>query len=616
MGVSELDRLDGQRPGTEPGASSRAARRTDAVVGAAFTFFFLLLFSQFPLAGRLPGNCDTWYAIAFTNIYLNEIREALGLGQYGSFLYPAENPLSYGETSVALAAVPMLLRLMGLDDVTAYYLFIALVYASTAFAAYLVATLYLSDRSPAALAGLAFSSSNFLLSTIDSPHTAFWAVAFLSFYLFKRYLLSGRARDLRGAGLLAGAQVYFSAYVFLLLAAALAVVALVNAKTLLGRPRGRRTLALTAALVLGLIAPFSWFYTSKLTGYFSWRAQAVLFAEFNSLEPQDLLNAMPGNLIYPEGHRFNQRDAVALQGRLRRSGPSFQTEEFALLVGASPRADEESLWVSSRRRAFIGLLPYLLALVALRRGFAGWRELAALFAAGLVLALGPGFTLGDRFLPLPLYWMYEHAPGFHMFRIPGRAFTLSVLAVAVAAAKGLETLLVRVAPSGGWRRWAAVVGVLALLVLENVPFPMRSFEGARFARPPEDYLGFLSARRQAVVLNLPSGIGYGLAGSADDLYAFNRELIYMNWQTYHRQSIVNGVNGYIPLSRIELQKLIMALPGDAAISDLGKLGVQFLLVNKKMHLPGELPLARLLRESEKLVSIRESETTAVFAVRP
>jgi hypothetical protein len=611
---SELVRLDADVSESEPTSESGAGNPRHAAVAAAFAVFFLLLFSQFPLAGRLPGNCDTWYAIAFTNVYLNETREALGLGRSGSFLYPAENPFSYGETSVALAIVPMLLRLLGLPDLAAYYLFLSLVYAATAFSVYLVATLYLGDRLLAAFAGLSFAASNFLLSTIDSPHTAFCGVAFLSLYLFKRFLLRGRASDLRWAALLAGAQVYFSAYVFALLAAAVALVALSNWRTLFAPPRKLRTLVLAAAMTGALIAPFSWFYKSRLTGHFSWRAQAVLFAEFNSIDPQDLLNPMPGNLLYPEGHRFNQRDAVALQKRLGRSDPSFQTEEFALLVGARPREDEESLWVSSRRRAFIGVLPYLLALVAARRGFAGRGELIALFVAGVVMALGPGFTLGERFVPMPLYWLYQYAPGFHMFRIPGRAFTLSLLAVEVAAAKGLELLLARFAHAG-FRRRAAVLAMMVLVLLENLPFPMRSFEGERFARPSEDYLRFLTARRDAVILNLPSGIGYGLAGSADDLYVFNRELIYMNWQTYHRHDIVNGVNGYIPLSRIELQRLIMALPGDEAVAGLRELGVQFLVVNKEMFLPGELPLTHALRASRKLVSVLDTDTIAVFAVR-
>jgi hypothetical protein len=581
-----------------------------------FLAFFLLLFAQFPAAGRLPGNCDTWYAVAFTNIYINEIKEALGLGQFGSFLYPAESPFSYGETSVLLATVPMLLRLLGLSDVATYYVFISLVYAATGFAAYRVASLYVEDRGVSTLAGLAFSSSNFLLSTIDSPHTAFWGVAFLAFYFFKRYSRHGRTADLWWAGVLAGAQVYVSAYVFLLLALAVGAVALNDWKRLLGRPGGPRQILLAVLGVAVGIAPFAWFYATKLEGYFSWRGQAVLFAEFNSLDPGDLLRPMPGNLLYPAGHRFNQRDAVELQKHLGKSDPAFRTEEFALLVGHGPRPDEESLWVSSRRSAFVGVVPYVLALLCVGASFEGKRDLIALFAAGLLVALGPGFTLGSDFVPLPLYWVYEKVPGFHMFRIPGRAFALSVLALEIAAAMGLDALLRRLGLLSGAKRNAAIAAGMLLVLLENVPFPMRAFAGERLARPPEDYLQFLSGRRQTVLLNLPSGIGYGLAGSAQDLYAFNRELIYMNWQTYHRQDIVNGVNGYIPHSRIQVQRLIATLPSESAIAGLRELGVRFIAFNKGMLLPGEPSLIPALRRSRMLIPVLESESTAVFGVRP
>src|SRR5260370_282516 len=48
--------------------AERSARARVAV-GAAYAAYFLALFAQFPRAGRLPGNCDTWYAIAFTDRY-------------------------------------------------------------------------------------------------------------------------------------------------------------------------------------------------------------------------------------------------------------------------------------------------------------------------------------------------------------------------------------------------------------------------------------------------------------------------------------------------------------------------------------------------------------------
>ena len=128
------------------------------------------------------------------------------------------------------------------------------------------------------------------------------------------------------------------------------------------------------------------------------------------------------------------------------------------------------------------------------------------------------------------------------------------------------------------------------MAVENVPFPLRSFEGARYAQPPDDYLDFFRRRDRSVILNLPSGTGYGLAGSADDLNVFNRELIYINWQTYHGHDIANGVNGYIPHSRIATQLLIYELPSWEAIDELAALGIDFIAFNKGLVLPGEAPV--------------------------
>jgi hypothetical protein len=601
-------------PNRDP-TPARAALCTGAAVAAAYTVLFLALFAQFPRAGRVPGNCDTWYAIAFTNLYRNQVKEVLGLGHYGTFLYPVTNPFAYGETSAALAVVPMLLRALGLGDVGAYYVFVSLAYAATAFGTYLFATLYVRRRLAAALAGLVLAASNFLLSTIDSPHTAFFGLAFLALYFFKRHLLFGRDRDLWCSAVLAGAQVYVSSYVFLLLAIACLVLLLANAGEIVRRPGGWARMAAHAGVVGLLAAPFFVFYFLKLTDYFNWRPQAVLFAEFNSLDPQDLLSAMPGNLLYPEGHRFDHRDAVALQRRIGRPDPAFRTEDFAHMTGASPRHDEESLWVSSRRRAFIGIVPYLLALAGAAQAFAGRRELLALFGVGFVIALGPLVSVGGVMVPMPLYALYELIPAAHVFRIPGRAFALSVLAVAVLAARGLERLLARAGATRG-RTAAAVLLASAVVVVENVPFPMRSFEAAAWVEPPADYLRFFSAQPGAVILNVPSGIGYGLAGSADDLYVFNRELVYMNWQAYHGQSIVNGVNGYIPRSRIAVQRLIARLPSDLAVAGLARLGVGYIAFNKGLVLPGEAALLPRLRRASTLEAVLDAESTVVFRIRP
>jgi hypothetical protein len=210
--------------------------------------------------------------------------------------------------------------------------------------------------------------------------------------------------------------------------------------------------------------------------------------------------------------------------------------------------------------------------------------------------------------------LYEYVPGFHLFRIPGRAFTLAILAVVIFAARGMERLLDRFGPGSRQAPYAAALLIGALVVVENVPFPMRSFEAAAYAKPPGDYLDFFRARPQTVLLNLPSGIGYGLAGSADDLYVFNREIIYMNWQTYHGRDIVNGVNGYIPHARIDAQKLIAGLPAEAAIAGLARLGVDFIAFNKGVVLRGEAEMLHGLERTASLERVFDSESTAVFRI--
>lgn len=60
---------------TQEKSQAPAALRTGLALAVGYAAYFLALFAQFPLAGCLPGNCDTWYAIAFTNLYRNELKE-------------------------------------------------------------------------------------------------------------------------------------------------------------------------------------------------------------------------------------------------------------------------------------------------------------------------------------------------------------------------------------------------------------------------------------------------------------------------------------------------------------------------------------------------------------
>jgi hypothetical protein len=274
------------------------------------------------------------------------------------------------------------------------------------------------------------------------------------------------------------------------------------------------------------------------------------------------------------------------------------------------------MWVASRKRAFIGLAPLVLAAVGAWRGAGRRRELLALLAVSAVVALGPVNLVGDRAIPMPLYLPYEHVPLFHMFRIPGRAYALGILAIGVLASRGLERLVERLAPGSRHALAAATAAACLVVLAENVPLPLRSFEAARWIDPPAEVAGFFSSHRDAVVLDLPSGIGYGLAGSANDLNVFNRELIYMNWQTRHGATIVNGVNGYVPDERIAVQKLIARLPEREALEGLSRIGVTHMVFHGDLVLPGEEGVLPALRRSPRLEIVVDSGVTTIFRILP
>src|SRR5207244_1625853 len=151
-----------------------------------------------------------------------------------------------------------------------------------------------------------------------------------------------------------------------------------------------------------------------------------------------------------------------------------------------------------------------------------------------------------------------------VLRVPSRAFALSVLAVVLAAAIGMARLRASSALQARPRRRLVFAVLTAAVLLENVPVPLKTFAGARLATPERLVLDFFGGQRGYVLLDLPSRPGGALYQDSQDLFEWNREIIYMNRQTYHRQNVVNGVHGYFPRTRLDAQRLVDALPAPDA----------------------------------------------------
>ena len=98
----------------------------------------------------------------------------------------------------------------------------------------------------------------------------------------------------------------------------------------------------------------------------------------------------------------------------------------------------------------------------------------------------------------------------------------------------------------------------------------------------------------------PAITSRALYRDSEDLFEWNREIIYMNRQTYHRQNVVNGVHGYFPRTRLEAQRLVDALPAPDAFAGLRALGVDYVVYHHSLELPWERGLYEKLAASGEL----------------
>ncbi|MCK5580445.1 MAG: hypothetical protein KAJ18_04150 [Candidatus Omnitrophica bacterium] len=541
------------------------------IILITYVLFFAVLFLQFPLKGDLPGNTDTWAALAFSNSYFNIIKAAFSGEKLGVFMYPAQNPHVYGESSIGIAAVFIIFKFLGFNDINAYYLLMVTLFSLTAFSVYLLTKLYLKNDYAAVFAGLYFTCSNYTFGNIDDPIIVFFCLVALCFYFLKKYFIEGQVKFLYTASVLGGIQVYFSAYLFLFLCIGCGILLLFHFRLLSKDIYLVKSFVIAIFLIGTIAGPF--FYT-----YFSHKANSDFYnpynpsavAQLHSLNPIDFTRVLPNNLV----RSYTPKTTLDLKEDIKKfkslnvtSSPIVPRDGGSILYG--PVLDDEELYyVSTRICANLGIFICVLSVLGFFARFQGRNELLVIGILGVCLALGPGVVVADKIFPGPMIILYKYVPLSGFLRVPTRAFFLTLLCMSIYAGNGLIYIM-RKARIEALRPRVLFTCIAALLFfVENIPVPLPSFGAKAYAYPQKEYAVFLGKKDIDVILNLPSNPGIGLAGDYKDLHSWARECIYMNWQTYHKKNILNGLNGYFPRSRLEVQKLIQQLPGRDAVEAL------------------------------------------------
>lgn len=223
---------------------------------------------------------------------------------------------------------------------------------------------------------------------------------------------------------------------------------------------------------------------------------------------------------------------------------AFQLLSPAALGGPADYFGDDNYWESVLS---IGLVPLVLAAVATlrhpdRRLVRGWVALTAVAVA---------FALGRS---LGLYSLcYATVPGVGLIRVPARSLFLANLAGAVLAGLGMQTLQMRTAGLGAWRRlaWrlgsAGIVAIGLLLVIQHrwspgpeVPRARLKFDGPA---PPAPPASGRTARAASRVLGDPR-FWSAMAGTAILVVAGSRPI------GVRRRRAIIGLIGLVALGEL------------------------------------------------------------------
>jgi hypothetical protein len=553
--------------------------KQNLVILFIYSIFFLTLFIQFPLKKSLPGNCDTWHAISLSNIYKNKVKNLVQGNTPASSMYPAKNIYSYGESSMGGSLIFIFFRTMGFNNINAYYLYISCLFSLTAFGIFILANSYINHPGASFLAGFIFTCSNLMFAHIDDSILMFYFFPALSMFFLKQYFFTEKIKNIYIAALLGGIQVYFSLYVFIYQTLALFSLLAANYKLVLKRTTQKVFIKASILYVLFAL-PFFLFYLNTLL-YLEiaspWNNSVLHHIEVFSLQLTDIFKILPDNLLYSN----------------------------------IPQTEESVFWNYIRHHAFLGIIAPALAIMSLKKLTPGKLELVIIMFIGLFFSFGYSIRIGETLIHTPMYYIYHYLPLTRYIRVPIRAYFLVSLSISILASHGLHSIFVRYKLQNR-KKFFILILILFIHFLENTPFPLMSFKAEKLAAIPSSYKNFFKNQEKKIILDLPTSLGTDFQYSNRVLFPYNREVIYMNWQTEHEHFILGGVNGYYPKSRVEVQKYVEKIPERNTLNYLNNLGVNYIVFHKNLLLPEERNPQISLDNSSELKKVHETIEIAIY----
>lgn len=577
-----------------------------------YFLFFALLFLQLPLRKEISGNCDSWLALTYSTHNLEVLKSFFTGEAAGRAMYPVENPLAYGESAPGMQLIIMLLKSSGLTDYWANFWFITVLLALTAFGIFIFSGNFTRFFPARLFAGFCFACSNMVFAHIDDSVIIFFFIPALVLHLIYRYFEENKTKYLIISSILAGTEIYFSFYVFFYQFVMISVLsAFLARKNGFKIYKSAKLFSLYLLISFVIASPNFLYYLYTLYNLdFVPVFEAFYTAKKASFSIVDMFLVLPNNLIYPNIGKFLN------VGKF-----------FGIPMN----------WGFVRHYNFTGLLLAALFIYSLFKWNSKNRGLFALMAAaGIFFACGPVFTFGMKeIFYSPLYIFYKPVPVLKFLRVACRAHFIFLFAASVSAALSFERLCLKTKHQN-----IVIIAFFIVHFIESTPFPLKGFDASITEKVP---LIYETARQQNIsrplILELPAEmtiefpvkkmgkfadpkdfvtkkesnpqlevVNIGMfVDSWDDIFQYNREIIYTNWQNRHKIDSINGVNGYFPTPRMIFQFHINSLPSPESFTFLRKSGVHFIVWHEFMKIKSD---KISLDDLEKSPCLRKIETNS------
>ena len=547
--------------------------------GLAVVFTYPLVFNMDRVNGAGDPAVMVW-SVAW-------IQHALTSGATlydANIFHPTQNALAYTDLLLPSAVVTAPLYLITNNPLLSFNVVLLLTYVLSGYATFLLARRLLGDR-PHALHAALFAGAVYAVCPYRYGHitqlntmTTFWLPLILLF--MHRYLEDGRRpKDLLLTGLFFTLNVlsglYYGVFAILMMAAFYFLWSLLNREP----PKLR-----DVALGIPIFAAFGVVLALFLGPYLALSGAAD--------HTRDLGTVAGGSFI----------PAAILTSAPESWFLGWTGEAFGITHENRKPVYELTLYPGL---AVAALAVYgLLARNRIPRSSALYALLGLIIS---VFSLGPAIPVGETFVPLPYYLLYELVPGFGNLRVPARMWAIVMLCIAVLAGLGLRALMQRL---GGVKALLALAVISLVTAVEFVPtLPVDRFidRGPATIEPAYEYLA--ENAPGAVVAEVP------FASPAD---AF-RETPRMYRSTFGWWRLVNGYASYFPEGYPETRDALNTLPSPESLAELRRLGVEYVVVHPDQYAVDDMNGEAVLNAVEDEPSLRRvagDEEAILYRVKP